>query len=113
MTDPSVYPGRLWSSSEWDYQIEFHTLYVRTFDSHEDWAAQLDRRFEITMVLFDRVTRQMEVSYAIYDEYPASVEESRALRRELTVQLRIQLSRLKTVIQDRHSEWEIQQATSE
>ena len=47
MTDPSIYPGRLSNSAEWNYMVEFHTLYVRNFDSHEDWAAEMDRRFEI------------------------------------------------------------------
>ena len=107
MSDPSVYPGRPWNSAELDYQIEFHTLYIRTFDNHEDWAAQMDRQFEVTMVLFDRVTRQLEESYSGLDE------EARAKRRELTVHLRIQLSQFKALIQDRHSEWEIQQAASE
>ena len=113
MTDPSVYPGRLWNSAEWTQQIEFHTLYVRTFDNFEDWSAEMDRRFEITMVLFDRVTRQLEENYSNFEEYPASVEEAKSRRRELLVQLRIQLSRFKTAIYDRQSEWEIQQATSE
>ena len=113
MTDPSIYPGRLWNSAEWNYQIEFHTLYVRTFDSHEDWAAEMDRCFEITMILFDRMTNQLEHSYTAFDDFPTSVEEAKAERRELTVQLQIQLIHLKTVIQDRHSEWEIQQASTQ
>ena len=65
------------------------------------------------MILFDRMTNQLEHSYAAFADFPASVEEAKAERRELTVQLRIQLIRLKTVIQDRHSEWEIQQASTQ
>ena len=108
MTDPSIYPGQLWTSAEWNYMVEFHTIYVRKFDSHHDWAAEMDRRFEVTMILFDRMTNQLDCTFAAY----GMDEEAKTERRELTVKLRIQLIRLETVIQERQMEWELEQASN-
>jgi hypothetical protein len=106
MTDPSIYPGRKWNSAEWNSNVEFHQLYVRSFSSWREWAAEMDRRHAVTMVLFDQMTRALDCTFAGM----GMSEENLIERRELIVILRIQHIRFKTVIQNRHIEWETEQA---
>lgn len=81
--------------------IEFHRIYVQKFESHNDWAAEMDRRFDVTMQIFEVMTNQLDCTFASV----GMDEEAKAERRELTVKLRIQLIRLKTIIQDLHHEY--------
>jgi hypothetical protein len=106
MTDPSIYPGRVWTSAEWNSQIEFHRLYVRSFDSWQLWAAEMDRRHTVTMVLYDCMTQGLDCTY----QGTGMTEETNFERRQLIVELSIQHIRFKTRIQNYHIEWLTEQA---